>query len=118
MPIMLMRVAGKVSHSLTQAFREVLAVSGRERAYLSNELEQFRGLMPLLARTGARQSLSEVERAALRAHLRRATSLSPYLVVTLLPGALVLLPVLLWWRDRRRNRDLRVLACTTGKAAT
>jgi len=31
---------------------------------------------------------------------------------------LVLLPLLLWWRDRRRNRDLRVVACNTGKTAT
>lgn len=115
---MLTRVAVKVSHSLTRAFREVQAVAGRERAYLRNEFEQFRGLMPLLARTGARQPMSEMERAALRAHLRRASSLSPYLVVTLLPGALVLLPVLLWWRERRRNRDLRVVACNTGKTAT
>lgn len=115
---MFTRVAGKVSHSLTQAFREVQAVSGRERAYLSNEFEQFRGLMPLLARTGSRQPLSEVERTVLRAHLRRASSLSPYLVLTLLPGALVTLPLLLWWRDRRRNRDLRVVACNTGKTAT
>lgn len=114
---MLTRVAGRVSHSLARAFREVQAVSGRERAYLSNEFDKFRGLMPLLARTGTRQPLSDMERAALRAHLRRASSLSPYLVVTLLPGALVLLPVLLWWRDRRRNRDLRVAACNTGKTA-
>ena len=115
---MFRRLAGKIGYPFAQAFREVHAISGRERAYLSGEFAQFRGLMPLLARSSSMQALTSVERAALRAHMRRASSLSPYLVVTLLPGAFVLLPLLLWWRDRRRNRDLRVVACNTGKTAT
>ena len=115
---MFRRLAGKLGYPLAQAFREVQAISGRERAYLRCEFAQFRGLMPLLARSGSRQPLSPAERAALSAHLRRASILSPYLVVTLLPGAFVLLPVLLWWRDRRRNRDSRVLACNARKIAS
>lgn len=115
---MFRRLAGKLGHPLAQAFREVQAISGRERAYLQGEFAQFRGLMPFLVRSGARYPMSQAERAALRAHLRRASSLSPYLMVTLLPGAFVLLPVLLWWRDRRRNRDSRALACDAGKIAS
>ena len=115
---MVRRLAGKLGNPVAQAFREVRAIAGRERAYLSSEFAQFRGFMPLLARSGSRQPLSHAERAALRAHLRRASSLSPYLAVTLLPGAFVLLPMLLWWRDRRRNRDSRVLACNAGKIAS
>ena len=115
---MFRRLAGKHGYPLAQAFREMQAIAGRERAYLRGEFVQFRGLMPLLARSGSRQPMSHAERAALRAHLRRASSLSPYLVVTLLPGGFVLLPVLLWWRDRRRNRDSRLLACNARKIAS
>lgn len=115
---MLRRLAGKLGFPVARVLREMRQISGRERAYLSGEIAQFRGFMPLLARTGARKSLSSPERAELHAHLRRASNLSPYLVATLLPGAFVLLPVLLWWRDRRRNRDAHKVACTPGKVAS
>jgi hypothetical protein len=48
------------------------------------------------------------DRAALQDHLRRATLLSPYLVVALLPGSVLALPLVAWWRDRRRARRARV----------
>ena len=36
--------------------------------------------------------------------LRRLTNLSPYLIVLALPGSVLMLPVLGWWLNRRRNQ--------------
>jgi hypothetical protein len=44
------------------------------------------------------------DREELRVHLRRLSSISPYLLVLALPGSFLLLPALAWWLDRRRNR--------------
>ena len=53
--------------------------------------------------------LAERERkfllAEIRAHLKRLSKLSPYLVVIVMPGGFAVLPLLAWWLDRRRNRD-------------
>ena len=60
------------------------------------------GLMPLLmkARNGA--GWTRDERIQLWHHLRQIASLSPYLIVLLTPGSMVLLPVIAWWLDGRR----------------
>ena len=42
------------------------------------------------------------ERIQLWHHLRQVASLSPYLIVLLTQGSMVLLPVVAWWLDRRR----------------
>jgi hypothetical protein len=39
----------------------------------------------------------------LKAHLRRLSSISRYLVVLAMPGGVLLLPALAWWLDRRRS---------------
>lgn len=60
------------------------------------------GLLPLLmkARNGA--GWARDERIQLWYHLRQLASFSPYLVVLLTPGSMVLLPVVASWLDRRR----------------
>lgn len=44
------------------------------------------------------------ERRRLHARLRRIAYLSPYFVILLLPGSVVLLPLYAWWLDRRRRQ--------------
>ncbi len=114
---MFSRLAGSLSKSVALAVREACALAGRERAFLAGEVAKFSGLVPLLVLAGSRQPLSDLERDALRAHLRRASVLSPYLAVSLLPGAFVLLPLVVWWRDRRRLRSPRAASCRAGKPA-
>lgn len=60
--------------------------------------------MPLLMkqRNGVRWTADE--RAQLSHHLRNLISLSPYLVVFLVPGSFVLFSVIAWWLDRRRQK--------------
>ena len=48
---------------------------------------------------------SPQQRAALKAQLRRLASISPYLIVLALPGSILMLPILVWWQERRRSRQ-------------
>lgn len=77
----------------------------REKQFLLGEVLQIKGLMPLLMRPRNKQPWTGAERAELRDHLARLSRLSPYLIVLALPGSFLLLPVLAWWLDRRRNRQ-------------
>ena len=118
---------------LSSAPRRIREVSGRLHAVMGRlrdavhgpwqrERQRIRaefgaqGLMPLLmkARNGA--GWTRDERIQLWHHLRQITSLSPYLIVLLTPGSMVLLPVIAWWLDRRRVlRAFAKLNAASGK---
>jgi hypothetical protein len=85
-------------------FRRAFELAERERRFLLGEMTQIAGLMPLLMKRRNRGRWTPEERTLLRAHLRRLSALSPYLVVVAMPGGFALLPALAWWLDRRRNR--------------
>lgn len=78
-------------------------MTDRERERVMDDLAHIRGLMPLIAKARRRQPLESGERIELRCHLRRLGRLSPYLVLSVVPGSFVVLPVLVWWMDRRRR---------------
>ena len=84
--------------------RTLGAYTVREKEYLLREILQVRGLMPLLMKPRNRQRWSAQDKAELMQHLKRLSSLSPYLVVVVMPGGFLMLPALAWWLDRRRNR--------------
>lgn len=75
----------------------------RERKRILAEAVQIKGLMPLLMKPRNKQRWTREDRAELRAHVRRLSDLSPYLVLVVLPGAPLTLPLLAWWLDRRRQ---------------
>jgi len=78
----------------------------RERRYLRSEMAQVRGLMPLLMKRRNNLPWTSAERTELRAHLRRLSVISPYLMCFVMPGGFALLPALAWWLDRRRQRPM------------
>ena len=84
--------------------RRAFELAERERKFLLAEMSQVRGLMPILMRRRNKQQWTPEELAEIRAHLKRISALSPYLVVIVMPGGFAALPVLAWWLDRRRNR--------------
>ena len=86
-------------------YRSVRDLTEREKKHLLSEILQVRGLMPLLMKPRNKQRWTPEDRAELRVHLRRLSSISPYLVVIALPGSFLMLPALAWWLDRRRNRQ-------------
>lgn len=85
-------------------FRSLGELTERERRHLTTEILLARGLMPLLMKPRNRQRWSDEDKRELALHLRRLSSISPYLVVLVMPGGMLALPMLAWWLDRRRNR--------------
>jgi len=85
-------------------FRSVHELSARERQHLRGEIVKVRGLMPLLMKPRNDQRWTQEDKRELTTHLRTLSTISPYLVVLALPGSLLMMPVLAWWLDRRRNR--------------
>ncbi len=85
-------------------YRSIRDLTEREKKHLLQEILQVRGLMPLLMKQRNKQLWTPEDRAELRIHLRRLSTISPYLVVLVLPGSFLMLPALAWWLDRRRNR--------------
>lgn len=86
------------------AYRSIRELTDREKKHLLQEILHVRGLMPLLMKQRNEQMWTPEDKAELRVHLRRLSGISPYLVVLALPGSFLMLPVLAWWLDRRRNR--------------
>lgn len=97
-----------------KALRAILALADRERRFILAEVVQVKGLMPLLMKPRNKQRWTAEDRAQLRAHLKRLSKISPYLVVLVMPGGFVILPALAWWLDRRRGRRGPALPAQTG----
>lgn len=89
----------------TRAFHYVYGLTQREKQNLLIEIQQTRGLMPILMKPRNGQSWSAADRAELRDHLYRLSRISPYLVLVVMPGGFFVLPVFAWWLDRRRLRS-------------
>jgi hypothetical protein len=87
-----------------RTFQSVSNLTQREKQRLLGEMQQTRGMMPILMKPRNGQSWSHEDRALLRDHLGRLSRLSPYLVLVVMPGGFFILPVFAWWLDRRRTR--------------
>jgi hypothetical protein len=87
-----------------RAYSYVRELTQREKQRLIAEIQQTRGLMPILMKQRNGQRWNADDRAQLRGHLGRLTRLSPYLVLVVMPGGFFMLPVFAWWLDRRRGR--------------
>ena len=73
------------------------AMVERERKFMLAEMSQVKGLMPLLMKPRNKQKWSAADKRELRVLLKRLSQVSPYIAV-------IVLPVLAWWLDRRRGR--------------
>lgn len=93
---------GTSAGSLPSWWQQLISSQRREARRILTELAATRGIMPLLmkARNGGQWSAGEKEE--LLGHLRSMARLSPYVVVLVLPGSVILLPAYAWWLDRRR----------------
>lgn len=76
----------------------------REKRFMLAEMMEIKGLLPLLMKPRNRQKWTPQDKSELASHLRHMSKVSPYIAVIMLPGGLLMLPVLSWWLDRRRGR--------------
>ena len=96
--------AGTNADLLPGWWQQLISSQRREARRILTELASTRGIMPLLMKARNGGQWTAVEKDELLRHLRRMARLSPYVVVLVLPGSVVLLPAYAWWLDRRRLR--------------
>ena len=84
-------------------FSALLAGNHREKTRLKRELATLRGSLVWLVRQRRQGHWTAHEREHLRSVMRSASSVSPYLLIWVVPGSLLLLPFLAWFIDRRRK---------------
>ena len=89
----------------------MLAGNSREKTRLRLEIEQIRGAIGLLMKQRNGGQWTAQDKCELKGILRRVSSPSPYLLIWVLPGSLLILPFLAWHLDtRRKRRDRRIPA--------
>ena len=84
-------------------FCSFLAGNSREKLRLRDELALMKGAWPLLMKQRNGGKWTPEEKTQLKAMVRSASSVSPYLFIWALPGSVVLLPFLAWYLDRQRK---------------
>ncbi|GAB3367162.1 hypothetical protein GCM10027395_25670 [Giesbergeria sinuosa] len=85
-------------------FSSFLAGNHREKTRLRREMATMKGSVVWLLRQRRQGQWSANERAQLRQVMRSASSVSPYLIIWIVPGSLLLLPLLAWFIDHRRTQ--------------
>ena len=94
---------------ITHFWRAVKRLNERQKRHLIEELTQVRGLIPLLMKPRNQLRWTKEEKAELLIQLRRLSDLSPYFLILLLPGSVLLLPLYAWWLDRRITKRAEAL---------
>lgn len=84
-------------------FCSFLAGNSREKTRLRSEMAVMKGSVVWLVRQRRQGQWSAQERAHLRQVMRSASSVSPYLIIWVVPGSMLLLPFLAWFIDSRRK---------------
>lgn len=84
-------------------FSAFLAGNSREKNRLKRELATMRGSVVWLVRQRRQGSWTAHEREHLRGVMRSASAVSPYLLIWVVPGSMLLLPFLAWFIDHRRK---------------
>lgn len=85
-------------------FCAFLAGNSREKTRFKRDIATIRGSVVWLARQRRQGQWTAREREHLREVMRTASSVSPYLLIWVVPGSMLLLPFLAWFIDHRRTR--------------
>jgi hypothetical protein len=89
-------------------FSSMVAGNSREKNRLRQEMGQIKGAVPLLMKQRNGGKWTAQDKRALKDILRSVSSVSPYLLIWVLPGSVLILPFLAWHLDtRRKRRDLQ-----------
>lgn len=85
-------------------FVSIVASNHREKHRFREELAHIKGAWPLLMKQRKGGTWTPEEKVQLKAMVRSASSVSPYLFIWAIPGSVVLLPFLAWFLDRQRKK--------------
>lgn len=85
-------------------FVSIVASNHREKHRFREELAHIKGAWPLLMKQRKGGTWTPEDRVRLKAMVRSASSVSPYLFIWAIPGSMVLLPFLAWFLDRQRKK--------------
>lgn len=86
-------------------FCSFIASNRRENRRFRDELAHMRGAWPLLMKQRNGGTWTPEDKVHLKAMVRSASSVSPYLFIWAIPGSMLLLPFLAWFLDRQRKRS-------------
>lgn len=95
--------SARMNHRAPAWFASMLAGTYREKLRIRAELCHLKGALPLLMKQRNGGRWTREERAELLALLRSASSVSPYFLVWVVPGSMLILPFLAWHLDVRRK---------------
>ena len=101
-----LRLKRRLAHRIDNApewFSAFLAGNHREKTRLKRELATLKGSVVWLVRQRRQGNWTSHEREHLRKIMRSASSVSPYLLIWVVPGSMLLLPFLAWFIDHRRK---------------
>lgn len=86
-------------------FCSFMASNTREKRRFRDELVHMKGAWPLLMkqRNGGTWTLDD--KVKLKAMVKSASSVSPYLFIWAVPGSMLLLPFLAWFLDKKRKKQ-------------
>jgi len=93
-----------VIYPIQRGYSQLVTLQNRQRSELLADFTEIRGFMPLLMKQRNGFHWTSQDRSLIRKQIRSLIHLSPYVAAILLPGGLLLLPLLAWWLDRRRLR--------------
>jgi hypothetical protein len=85
-------------------FSSMVAGNSREKDRLRSEIRQIRGAISLLMKQRNGGTWTADDKRELKGILRRLSAVSPYLLIWVLPGSVLILPFLAWHLDTRRKR--------------
>jgi len=94
----------KIIAPLQRGWTNVRTMQENHRVYIRNELAHTRGSIPILMKHRNGGEWSAEERTILLRDLRTLSNLSPYLIPLLMPGGILMLPLVAWWMDNRRKK--------------
>jgi hypothetical protein len=98
----------KLKNKAPRWVASILAGNQREKFRVRSELGNLKDAVPLLMKQRNGGKWTAEERKQLRGVLRSASQVSPYLLIWVIPGSMVLLPLMAWFLDvRRKRRDER-----------
>ncbi len=83
--------------------RRFYQAMNREKRHILSDFVQVKGLMPLFMKPRNKLQWTAQDKCELKLRLKCLSRMSSYVAVVVMPGGLAMLPVMAWWRNRRRG---------------